>query len=255
MRALEIIGLIITFIAFAVIGYCLPIPELHSIKDETKIADVILVDTTNTNNDTITPPEIVADSIQEVPSSKNSRPQNINVHVGMRNPRYRSRVGLPVTVTAEVETDDPLECLIKINETSEVIIAKADLVENKCSFADVKPIDGGTYYICVKNTATGETSGKYINGFDKISKWTAEDLTQHLNASQWPNEDYFHLAEEVLTFDCTGIDPEQSEIPKSFNRLLLGKDGHGWEFNVTDPPKYDQYNRITYFKVNVTNAN
>lgn len=251
MKIIEIIGIIITFIVCTIIGYYMPIPEFGKHISKNEIEDSLRENLSNDSETIVDVENMVESDLNATEETVvSSAPYNINAIVGVRSPKYYTKIGFPLTVSAEVETGDELECLIKENDSSDVIVAQSAMTNGKCAFPDIPPVDGGRYYICVRNTVTGEFTGIYQDGFNKISKWSAAELTKQLNASHLDDLFFFHFDTKKLTFDCEGID--QSEVPKSLDRLRTSRSGYGWTFTVTETPKYDQYNRITYFKVNIT---
>lgn len=255
MKLLEISGLIITFIAFAIVGYCLPINITTKAEEvivaygnnipQDEINDAIVEQITQDSISTSQPQDPASNAVIE---GSNSTPKIINTYIGKRN--TKNIPGLPLTVSAEVESGDNLVCIIKLNEASTDIVAEAPMTNGKCSFPNLMPTDNGTYYICVRNATTGESVSEYKNGFNKITKWSAAELTKQLNAEHLDKMFFHHFNTETLTFDCEGIDPNNT--PKEIDRLRNGCSAYGWILTVTETPKYDQYNRITYFKVKIS---
>lgn len=237
----KIIGLILTFCACGVVGYFLPITvsssggatQAESAIGQPPQAEMI---SETTENPTVTAPTVV--------DTLSSCPYNIQV-VHQQN----AKLGYVVSVTASVDTNDELECVIKINETATNVVARQTMAQGKCYFQHVLPVDGGSYYVGVRNVATGEMAGVVKSGFHKMVKWSAAKLTEQLNATHVDKQFFAHFDTEKLRFDCEGIDPSQA--PKSLDRLRNARSAQGWSFVVSETPQYDQYNRIVYFKINV----
>lgn len=244
MKVLKIIGLVAIFAAFAFVGYWIPIKNVLE-PASTSVEPVVVKDMTTAPvvNELSTP--VV---VEESKPKESGVPQNIKAVV---DPRRYNKPELSLVVTAEVATADELLCEVKKSETATSVILSAKMVDGKCYFASVPPTDNGSYYINVVNVATQESAGVYQTGFNKLAKWSKEELTKQLNAEELDKMFFVHFNMNKLTFTCEGID--ESEAPKSLDRLRTSRIANGWNLTVVETPKYDSYNRITYFKVNVSN--
>lgn len=273
-KTFKIIGLVVSFVGFMALGYFMP----------TKVYDPVLKvlngDKMNdqnisyqTHSKPVLPPEngniaantdnvpaiqepmrdsIVVDSVAttvvEV-AQVSGMPKNVKAFVGNRSTKNYKKLGLPLTVTAEVETDAELECLVKLSEASTDYVAKTTFKNGKAVFGNIPPVDGGAYYICVRNTVSGESAGILQKGFDKIAKWSKEELTQQLNAVNVDKYFYFHFDMDKVKFDCEGI--ADGEKPTTIERLRVVCSALGRTMTVSETPKYDKYNRIVYFKIQI----
>ena len=195
-KTFKIIGLVLSFAGFMALGYFMPMevydPVLSALNggktnnsiQSQKERELPLESRRVADNIDTTPAvvEPVVDSVAvdsvAMPATAVAQvsgiPQNIKAVVGYRSTKNYKRVGYPLTVTAEVESGAVLECLVKSSEESTASVAKATFKDGKAVFGNVPPVDGGAYYICVRNTETGESAGIRQKGFDKIAKWSKE---------------------------------------------------------------------------------
>ena len=278
-NSIKIIGLVIVFIGSAVIGYLIPknvyaevlgivqVDEAEPVKlaespkptvksttpeqvNKPVVADVQAVDNAQgqvavADSEAIQTPQPI--EVAEVPQVS-GMPMIVKVTVGGRSPREPKRVGYPLTVLAQVETGAELECEVRPSKDSGEVVAKKVMTNGKVTFKEIKPIDSGAYYICVRNMQTGEEIGAIYNGFSKIGKWGKDELTKKLNADMG-KDFYFHFDTDKLRFDCAGVDDGLK--PKTLEGLRNSCRAYGWNMEVTETPKYDEYNRIVYFKVQI----
>ena len=278
-NSVKIIGLVIVFIGSAVIGYLIPknvyaevlgivqVDEAEPVKlaespkptvksttpeqvNKPVVADVQAVDNAQgqvavADSEAIQTPQPI--EVAEVPQVS-GMPMIVKVTVGGRSPREPKRVGYPLTVLAQVETGAELECEVRPSKDSGEVVAKKVMTNGKVTFKEIKPIDSGAYYICVRNMQTGEEIGAIYNGFSKIGKWGKDELTKKLNADMG-KDFYFHFDTDKLRFDCAGVDDGLK--PKTLEGLRNSCRAYGWNMEVTETPKYDEYNRIVYFKVQI----
>ena len=281
-NSIKIIGLVIVFIGSAVAGYLIPknvyaevlgpvnlqvdvaepVKQAESPKPTVKstaseqvnkpvVADVQAADSAQdqvamADSVAIQTPQPV--EVAEVPQVS-GMPMIVKVTVGGRSPKEPKRVGYPLTVLAQVETGAELECEVRPSKDSGEVVAKKVMTNGKVTFKEIKPIDGGAYYICVRNMQTGEEIGAIYNGFSKIGKWGKDELTRQLNADNMDKYFYFHFDTDKLKFDCAGVDDGLK--PKTLDGLRTSCRAYGWNMEVTETPKYDEYNRIVYFKVQI----
>ena len=169
-------------------------------------------------------------------------PEIKGVVVGQRDSKRYKMIGMSLSVNAAVASGDPL-----VYELYEIGGTAAKYTSNNGKFAEVYPIDGGKYLLKVVNKNTGDFADRQVAGFDKIKKYSSADLQAQLNADTQERLFYFHFDTENLKFDCEGID--LSDAPTSLSALTSSRSATGWVYVVIGTPKYDQYNRITYFKV------
>lgn len=279
-NSVKIIGLVIVFIGSAVIGYLIPknvYAEVLGIVQVDEAEPVKLAESPKPTVKSTTPEQVnkpvvadvqavdnaqeqvaVADSVviqtpqpvevAEVPQVS-GMPMIVKVTVGGRNSKEPKRVGYPLTVLAQVETGAELECEVRPSKDSGEVVAKKVMTNGKVTFKEIKPIDGGAYYICVRNMQTGEEIGAIYKGFSKIGKWGKDELTKQLNADNLDKYFYFHFDTDKLKFDCAGVDDGLK--PKTLDGLRTSCRAYGWNMEVTETPKYDEYNRIVYFKVQI----
>ena len=281
-NSVKIIGLVIVFIGSAVAGYLIPknvyaevlgpvnlqvdvaepVKQAESPKPTVKstaseqvnkpvVADVQAADSAQdqvamADSVAIQTPQPV--EVAEVPQVS-GMPMIVKVTVGGRSPKEPKRVGYPLTVLAQVETGAELECEVRPSKDSGEVVAKKVMTNGKVTFKEIKPIDGGAYYICARNMQTGEEIGAIYNGFSKIGKWGKDELTKQLNADNLDKYFYFHFDTDKLKFDCAGVDDGLK--PKTLDGLRTSCRAYGWNMEVTETPKYDEYNRIVYFKVQI----
>lgn len=204
--------------------------------DEPKTDSVEIV------NDPKEPEQV--DPLPEPVQSVETTPEIKSTDVGQRNSND-VKLGMSLTVKATVASGDKLRYeLYEIGETT------AKYTSNNGRFKEVYPVDGGKYLLKVVNTKTGEFAEQQVAGFDKIDKYTPAKLQEQLNSETTERLFYFHFDLANLKFDCEGID--SSEVPTSLNALLSSRVANGWVLTVVGTPQYDKYNRITYFKVRIT---
>lgn len=205
--------------------------------DEPKTDSVEIV------NDPKEPEQV--DPLPEPVQSVETTPEIKSVVVEQRNSKNYKKIGLAFTAKAVVASGDKLRYeLYEIGETT------AKYTSDNGSFKEVYPVDGGKYLLKVVNAKTGDFAERQVSGFNKIDKYTSAKLQEQLNSETIERLFYFHFDEEKLKFGCEGID--SSEVPTSLNALLSSRVANGWVLTVVGTPQYDKYNRITYFKVRIT---
>lgn len=120
-------------------------------------------------------------------------------------------------------------------------------------FNDVYPVDGGKYDLVVVNKRTGTHASKTVGGFNKLRRLSASELQSMLNmsSSQLERLFFFYFDHDKLRIDCASI-PEGVDAPTSVGAILDGKVANDWTLQVVGAPQYDQFNRITYFKIKIT---
>lgn len=184
------------------------------------------------------------DKVDKPVQSVETTPEIKSVSVGQRDSKNYKKIGLAFIAKAVVASGDKLRYeLYEIGETT------AKYTSDNGSFKEVYPVDGGKYLLKVVNAKTGDFAERQVSGFNKIDKYTSAKLQDVLNG-EYDKHFYFHFDTEKLRFDCEGID--SSIVPTSLNALLSDRSGHGWTYVVVGTPLYDKYNRITYFKVRIT---
>lgn len=199
---------------------------LNSEDDETKISE---------END---------NTIAATASSANTMPKITSTYIVPRSSKAYNKIGFDFAVKAQVESDDALSY-----ELYEIGATTAKYTSSTGTFLDVYPVQGGKYILKVVNTNTQDTAEQNVSGFNMIDKYTAEKLQSQLNVVTQDKWFYFHFDNDNLKFDFIGDGIDSSDVPRSLNTLLASKAANGWTLMVLETPKYDKYNRITYFKV------
>ena len=252
----------VTFLVCAVIGYIIPIDKLFNSGDEIVFAgagslgssgnqpmmtevvvdeedDVpVVVDETEPVQpveEVATPSEPVADVTPVIESAI----------VLDRSSKNYKKVGLDCIVKASVPSGDNLLFLL-----SEVGSDTPAYKSNNGQFYDVKPVDSGEYTLVVKNERTGTEVSRGVKGFNKVKRLSASELQAMLNADSQDRLFYFHFDLAKLKIECTGVDA--ADAPQTLGALLENRPAFGWTVQVIGTPQYDDYNRITYFKVNLS---
>lgn len=159
--------------------------------------------------------------------------------------KKKVQLGYPVSVKAAAPSGDAL-----VYELWPVGGSRPAYTSTNGYFAEVYPVDGGTYELQVKNSRTGDVVKQELKGFYKVQKMSASKLQAQLNADVQEDFFFFHFDLDKLQISYSGIDP--SEYPANLNALLLDRASIGWNLEVVGTPKYDKYNRIVSFKLNVT---
>lgn len=162
-------------------------------------------------------------------------------------PRSKKKVqlGYPVSIKAAAPSGDAL-----VYELWLVGGARPAYTSTNGYFAEVDPVSGGTYELQVKNSRTGDVVKQELKGFYKVQKMSASKLQEQLNADVQEDLFYFMFDMDKLQISYSGID--SSEYPANLNALLTDRAAFGWRYEVVGTPKYDKYNRIVSFKLNVT---
>lgn len=287
-NTLKIILMIVTFIACALIGYVIspflfntsstievnddfPVGSAVSMGGGGISSDIELGGTRNNNQQVSkpTPEEVVAEAVAVVeaaaeaaaevaaevaaeqpavevpaPAPTEGMPVITSTVVHERDSRY-IKLGLAFTAKATAPEGNTLSYqLFEIGST------EAKYTSANGRFKEVLPVDGGKYLLKVVNQTTGATAEKEVSGFRKIDRYSAAKLQEQLNADTQERLFYFHFDKDKVKFDCEGL--EEWELPKTLGAILSGRAAGGWTITVVGTPKYDKYNRITYFKINVT---
>lgn len=178
-------------------------------------------------------------------SDANNVPTISSAAVLPRSSKNYKLVGLNFVAKATVASGDALQY-----ELYEIGGSEPKYKSENGSFYNVYPVDSGKYKLVVRNSRTGDEATKEVSGFNKIKKLSASELQAMLNADSQDKLFYFNFDVAKLRFDCTGVDA--SEVPNSLDALLASRAAFGWNVQVVGTPKYDQYNRITYFKINLS---
>ena len=183
---------------------------------------------------------------QEEPNNpkqdSSTTPEIKSVYVAGRSSAGYEQVGLNCVASASTESGDNL--LYELFETGSNKTAKYQ--SQTGTFVNVIPVDSGKYLLKVTNTRTGDFATKEISGFDKINKYSAAELQKQLNSDTQEKLFYHHFDLKGLKFDCEGADASDG-----IGALLEKREALGWVLTVVGTPRYDEYNRITYFKVKV----
>lgn len=185
-----------------------------------------------------------AEPKQAAQSDASNVPIITQPYVQPRNSKNHTRVGFYFTVKATVASGDALKY-----ELYEIGGSEPKYNSDNGSFINVLPVDGGKYKLVVKNSRTGDEATQEVSGFTKINKLSASQLQAQLNAGSQDKLFYHHFDISKLRFDCTGVDAK--EAPTTLDELLASRSAFGWTVQVVGTPKYDNYNRITYFKINL----
>ena len=279
-NTLKIFGLIITFCAFACLGY------FYSIEDIAALGDVVGDKKDKKDNRTtqvgerLEPPvakpqidpreQAVIDATNDAAEQARlaaekeaeearlaaekeaaeaarkaaATPKDLRVVIAERRRNEPKKVSRTVTVSAKLETAR-MECIIKDAKTL-TEVKRAELKNGSVTLA-VAPSDDGQYVVAVRNIATGDEASVVKSGFDKISKWDGATVRSQLNSD---NRDRFlrhHFDLDKLSISCV----QGSEVVSSLDELLEVHP-NGGAVEVVGAPKYDKYNRITNISVKVT---
>lgn len=183
-------------------------------------------------------------TIAAAASNANTTPKITSTYIFPRSSKAYNKIGFDFAVKAQVESDDALSY-----ELYETGATTAKYTSSTGTFIDVYPVEGGKYTLKVVNTNTQDAAEQSVSGFNMIDKYTTEKLQNQLNVVTQDKLFYFHFDNDKLKFDFIGDGIDSSDIPASLNALLAGKAANGWMLTVLETPKYDKYNRITYFKV------
>ena len=273
MQALKIVGMCFTFVVCTILGYHIPVDKIFSSGGEIDIKgddDIIAINSGGGKIDDAWPlPESdesgenipVVDDAQEQPveeniteateptetaqSSENNKPIIESAYVLGRDSKNYKKVGLNCIAKASVPSGDNL-----LFQLCEVGSDTPKYKSNNGLFYDINPVDGGVYTLIVKNERTGDETKKDVKGFDKIQRLTATTLQTMLNADNQDRLFYFHFDVAKLRFDCSGVDA--ADVPQTLDALLASRAAFGWKIEVVGTPQYDDYNRITYFKINLS---
>lgn len=160
--------------------------------------------------------------------------------VGLRSSANYRQAGYDFTASASTESGDNL--LYELFEADNDRTAKYQSQNGQ--FKNVYPVDTGKYWLRVTNTRTGDFATKEVSGFGKINKYSAVELQNQLNSDTQEKLFYHHFDHDKLKFDCEGADASDG-----IGALLEKREAFGWVLTVVGTPQYDEYNRITYFKV------
>lgn len=185
-----------------------------------------------------------AEPKQAAQSDASNVPIITQPYVQPRNSKNHTRVGFYFTVKATVASGDALKY-----ELYEIGGSEPKYKSDNGNFINVLPVDGGKYKLVVKNSRTGDEATQEVSGFTKINKLSASQLQAQLNADNPDKLIYHYFDIKKLRFDCTGVDA--SEAPTTLDALFASRAAFGWTVQVVGTPKYDNYNRITYFKINL----
>lgn len=259
----NIIGLVVTFFLSVLVGYMLPIDFIigdqiqesvieQSAKQEE--SDTIVMSSQNIAEDTKVVQQdsgVILEEEVSVEVIADKVPKNIVAQVWpMKNSIYYQMV-----VTVDVESGDALECVLMTSETSEDVISKGTFKDGKFIFYNIPPVDAGTYYVCVINTTSQDKSGIVQTGFNKMAKWSKEEVTQYLNAMQAPKDFYLHFVDlKNLKIQCiAGEGVDAASLDKvTLERLRTDRTSFGWTLTVVETPQYDKFNRISKLTINIT---
>lgn len=181
-------------------------------------------------------------SVRQPAKDSSTTPEIKSVYVAGRSSAGYEQVGLNCVASASTESGDNL--LYELFETGSNKTAKYQ--SQTGTFVNVIPVDSGKYLLKVTNTRTGDFATKEISGFDKINKYSAAELQKQLNSDTQEKLFYHHFDLKGLKFDCEGADASDG-----IGALLEKREALGWVLTVVGTPRYDEYNRITYFKVKV----
>lgn len=261
-KIMKIVGLVVTFFLSAIVGYMLPIDFIDiqfrepAIVQHAKIEDPTTIVTPSQNielNTDVVQQDSIATTNEDVPveGTVDKVPKNIIAQVWtMKNSIYYQMV-----VTAEVESGDALECVLKTSESSDNHIAKGTFKDGKFLFTNIPPVDDGTYYVSVVNTTSQDKSGIVQTGFNKMAKWSKEEVTQYLNAMQTPKDFYLHFVDlKNLEIQCVaGEGVDAASLDKvTLERLRTDRTSFGWTLTVVETPQYDKFNRISKLTINIS---
>ena len=177
---------------------------------------------------------------QPAKQDSSTTPEIKSAIVSLRSSANYRQVGFDFIASASTESGDNL--LYELFETSNDRTAKYQSQNGQ--FKNVYPVDTGKYWLKVTNTRTGDFATKEVSGFGKINKYSAAELQNQLNSDTQEKLFYHHFDHAKLKFDCEGADASDG-----IGALLEKREAFGWVLTVVGTPQYDEYNRITYFKV------
>lgn len=194
------------------------------------------------------PQQVAQQPVQQVAPQPVVDPNNVPViETAWVAPHKKSKVqlGYPVSIKAAAPSGDAL-----VYELWTIGGSRPAYTSTNGYFGNVYPVDGGKYELQVKNQRTGDVTKQELSGFNKVQKMSASKLQAQLNADVQEDLFYFMFDMDNLQISYSGIDP--SEYPANLNALILDRASSGWNLEVVGTPKYDKYNRIVSFKLNVT---
>lgn len=181
-------------------------------------------------------------------STSDDVPQITQALVYDRESKNYQKIGYRFVAKASVSSGDDLDYQLCEVGATQVRYTSANGV-----FNDVYPVDGGKYDLVVVNKRTGDRVSKTVGGFNKLRRLSASELQKMLNmsSSQLERLFFFYFDHDKLRIDCAAI-PEGVDAPTSVGAILDGKVANDWTLEVVGAPQYDQFNRITYFKIKIT---
>lgn len=268
----KIFGMIAIFAVFAVVGYIIPIESMVGGKEEGAIAINVpqetiaaseIVETTPTEDPAsiaktepaVAEPATTEPAFEQAPAQEEeivepevnemNVPKINSVRIGERNSHDYKKIGFNFTAKASVENKAPLKY-----ELYEAGSKVAKYSSNNGNFSDVYPNNSGAYTLRVTNQNTGDYAERQVKGFNKLPKWSAAQLQKELTQTNASRLFFCHFDHDVLTFKCNGIDA--SFVPTSISELTMNISAMQWQVEVVGEIKYDEFNRITYFELNIT---
>lgn len=189
-------------------------------------------------------PDLAAPAV----STGDDLPEIAQALVYDRESKNYKKIGYRFIAKASAVSGDDLNYLLCGVGGTEAVYTSANGV-----FNDVYPVDGGKYDLVVVNKRTGALVRKTVGGFNKLRRLSASELQTMLNmsSSQLERLFFFYFDHDKLRIECASI-PEGVDAPTSVGAILDGKVANDWTLQVVGVPQYDQFNRITYFKIKIT---
>ena len=277
--ALKIFGLLLTFCAFAYLGYLCPIGEggknndvaYKTSNDESgKSSSGAYNNGGAYNKDTNTQPKVATSptttenqNVATVSNVNQTQTQtqhynsdvftanDIKVMVDPRTKYNHSTVSRSAIISVFGVSGRVLECTIEDVNTS-VVVKSIQLRNGRSDKFSVPPVEGGEYRIVVRDVQTGYKVSKIAVGFDKIGKWDAAKVQAQFNLEPAKRDDLIRHYFNLKTLKITCIDSEEEK--SSFDELLECQT-NGLNVVVVGTPNYDEYNRITHLTVKVIRIN
>lgn len=264
----KILGMIAIFVVFAVVGYIIPIENMIGKQNSKPI-----VAEQQTANDSasalvaaiepekqtepqkavepqpLPEPEPVAQAVEAVAEEAvvdtSNVPEITYARVSERSSQNFKKIGLGFTAKATVPSKAPLK--YELYEKGE---QKAKYSSSNGQFSDVYPNDSGSYTLRVTNKNTGDYTTRLVKGFNKLPKWDAAKLQQELMQTSPSRLFFCHFNHDELRFVCNGID--QALAPTDISMLTMNISAMQWKIEVVGDINYDEFNRITFFTLNIT---
>jgi hypothetical protein len=274
--ALKIFGLLLTFCAFAYIGYICPIgvgdkysaeaqpiikrdssPKPTNSSSNIGNGNNISNGSLNTQTKVETPSTTEGQNVATVSNVNQTQTQHYNSDVFTANdikvmvdPRTKynhSTVSRSAIISVSGVSGRVLECIIEDVNTS-AVVKSIQLRNGRSDKFSVPPVEGGEYRIVVRDVQTGYKVSKIAAGFGMIKKWDAAKVQEQFNVEVNKRDELIrhHFDLGRLKISCI----ESLEEKNSFDELWECKT-NGIKVVVVGTPEDDKYNRIIHLTVKV----